>query len=140
MHRIFRISRWITTTLVGCFLVVGPAFASDPSIQWHAYETGVHRAKADKKKLFIHFYADWCRYCKKMDSETFRQTDVVAALNSDFIAVRVNSDQQRQIASQYRVRGLPDTWFIDKDGKPIGNRVGYIPAEVLLKIFRSLPE
>ena len=99
----------------------------------------VHAAKAHKKKLMLHFYADWCTYCKKMEAETFRNPDVIQALNDRFVMVRVDAERQKQIAGQFRVRGLPDTWFVGEDGVAMGNRVGFISAGQLLKILRSLP-
>lgn len=115
-----------------------PALAQE-TIRWQPYDAGIPSAKADKKKLIVHFYADWCSYCKKMEAETFRNKDVIQALNDRFVTVRVDTDRQKQIAAQFRVRGLPDTWFVGEDGVPIGNRAGFMSADQLLKILRSLP-
>ena len=120
-------------------LAGAPAALAQEKIRWQPYDSGALAAKAEKKKLMIHFYADWCAYCKKMEAETFQNPKVVEALNSRFVTVRVDSDRQKQIAGQFRVRGLPDTWFIGADGVPIGNRIGFISADQLLKILRSLP-
>jgi len=38
----------------------------------------------------------------------------------------------------YKVYYLPTTWFVKPDGQPLGNRVGFIPADLLLKIFDHL--
>jgi len=43
-----------------------------------------------------------------------------------------------KLASQYRVRGVPEIWFINSDGKAIANRVGYAPAGTLIKIFSHI--
>lgn len=137
LHRVRFLLFALAALLWAAPLAQGPAFAQD-GIRWQPFASGTQTAKAEKKKLMIHFYADWCTYCKKMESETFRNPKVVEALNGQFVTVRVDSGREKQIAGQFRVRGLPDTWFIGEDGTPIGNRIGFISADQLLKILRSI--
>jgi thioredoxin-related protein len=112
--------------------------ADDSGIQWLSYAEGRQRGEAENKKVFLVFNADWCRYCLKMEKETFRHPTVVAYVNRNFIPVTVNSDKQQDIAAQYNVRGLPSTWFISEKGDRIGNRPGYIPADEMLKILKYI--
>ena len=114
--------------------------ASAEAIKWDSYETGIAKAKEQEKKIFLHFYADWCRYCKVMDKKTFMDKAVMDYLNEYFIAIRVNSDKEREIALKYRVRGVPANWFISEDNEVIGNRPGYITPEdmiVFLKFIKT---
>jgi len=119
-----------------------PASAGDVSpsgvtrhIHWYAYKDSLELGRKEGKKIFVNFYADWCRYCVKMDKETFRDPAVVDYLNRHFISAKVNSDTQRQVAEKYHVRGLPSTWFLAENGEAIGSLPGYIPAKMLLKIL-----
>jgi len=114
----------------------GPAAAD--KIDWHTYESGMARSKFEKKKVFLHFYADWCGYCAEMERKTFKDPAVIAALNRNFIPIRVDSDRDKQTASLYRVKGLPDTWFISESGDVIGHRPGYIPTEQLMGILNVI--
>lgn len=111
----------------------GPAAAD--KIDWHTYDSGMARSKFEKKKVFLHFYADWCTYCVEMERKTFKDPAVIAALNRDFIPIRVDSDRDKPTASLYRVKGLPDTWFISESGEIIGHRPGYISTEQLMGIL-----
>lgn len=116
--------------------------APGKSIEWHNYKDGMARGKFEKKKVFLHFYADWCVYCKEMAKTTFADPAVIDALNQNFIPVRVNTDLDPDTAALYGVNPLPDTWFIDENGGPIGNRPGFISADqmkVLLKLVQSEP-
>lgn len=119
----------------------GPLFsASAETIKWDSHETGIAKAKEKKKKIFLHFYADWCRYCKIMDQKTFTNKPVIDYLNKNFIAIKVNSDKEREIALKYKVRGVPANWFISEDNEVIGNRPGYITPEdmiVFLKFIKT---
>jgi thioredoxin-related protein len=114
----------------------GPAAAD--KIDWHTYESGMARSKFEKKKVFLHFYADWCTYCAEMERKTFKDPAVIAALNRNFIPIRVDSDRDKQTASLYRVKGLPDSWFISESGDVIGHRPGYISTEQLMGILNVI--
>ena len=60
---------------------------------------------------------------------------VIAALNRNFIPIRVDSDRDQQTALLYRVKGLPDTWFISESGEVIGHRPGYIATDQLMSLL-----
>jgi len=113
------------------------AYASD-SIKWYSYEEGKVLAKIEKKKVFLHFYADWCGFCLKMAKETFRDATVVTSLNKDFIAIRVDFDEESATAEKYGVKGLPANWFLTQMGQPIVSIPGYIAPEALLSMLREV--
>jgi thioredoxin-related protein len=114
----------------------GPAAAE--KIEWHAYQAGIARSGMEKKKVFLHFYADWCAYCVEMEHKTFQNPTVIATLNRNFISIRVDSDREKEIAALFRVKGLPDTWFLAENGDIIGHRPGYIPVEQLMAILNGV--
>lgn len=111
---------------------------SAEAIQWYGYEEGVQQGRDESKKVFLNFYADWCRYCKMMDQKTFTDDSVIAYLNEHFVPIRVNSDQRKRIASNYNVRGLPVSWFIAENGENIGNQPGYLPPDQLLMLLKYI--
>jgi thioredoxin-related protein len=113
------------------------AFSSD-SINWYTYDEGMALEKTQKKKVFLHFYANWCRYCRKMAKETFQDPSVIAYLNANFTSIRVNTDKQTKIAASYGVRGLPTTWFLKENGERIGSLPGYIPPGKFLSILKKV--
>ena len=129
----------VVSVIVSFFILTSAlALATGKTIEWHNYQNGMERGKFEKKKVFLHFYADWCMYCKKMDQSTFKDPDVIDALNQDFIPIRVNTDLDPETASLYGVKPIPDTWFIYENGQPIGNRPGFISVDqmkVLLKLI-----
>ena len=108
----------------------------DAGIQWFSYAEGRQRGEAENKKVFLVFNADWCRYCLQMEKETFQNPTVIAYVNRNFVPISVNSDKEQDIAEKYKVRGLPNTWFISEAGEPIANRPGYIAPDEMLKILK----
>ena len=128
---------FVTLCLVICFSSAG--YASD-RVKWYSYEEGKALAKIEKKKVFLHFYADWCGFCLKMAKETFRDSAVVSYLNENFTAIRVDFDKETATAEKYGVTGLPSNWFLTEMGQPIGSIPGYIPPEALLSLLREVNE
>ena len=122
--------------VLGLFFSNGSAFAAE--IQWHSYDSGMARGKFENKRVFLHFTAAWCYYCRAMDNKTFKDPAVISVLNENFIAIRVDSDKERDTSSFYRVQGLPDTIFFSENGEIIDRRPGYITAEQLNLIIESI--
>jgi len=128
---------FVTLCLVICFS--SAAYASD-RVKWYSYEEGKALAKIERKKVFLHFYADWCGFCLKMAKETFRDSAVVSYLNENFIAIRVDFDKETATAEKYGVTGLPSNWFLTEMGQPIGSIPGYIAPDALLSLLREVNE
>ena len=126
---------------IGCILgamICLAACSSDAlsgSIRWHSYDEGLARAKKEKKKIFLYFWADWCQFCERFEKETLGNHEVASFLNNHFISIRVNSDAEQRLAAQYAVRGLPTLWFLDENGEKIANHPGYIVRAQFLPIL-----
>jgi thiol:disulfide interchange protein len=133
--------------LIGCLIVVAlllgaagflPQIAYSKEIQWQSFADGMARGKSENKKVFLHFYAAWCAACKSMEENTFKDPGVIAFLNKDYVPVKVDVDRNKKISRMFKVKALPDTWFIAKNNKIIGHRLGYISPEklkVLLQLY-----
>ena len=112
--------------------------AATGNIKWYAYKEGMPLGKKLKKKVFLHFWTKWCPRCKQMERKTFNDSAVIAYLNKNFISIKVNSDRQSALSSQYGVRGVPDNWFIAENSEAISNMPGYIPAKMFLPILKYI--
>ena len=120
----------------------------DYTVTWYKYDEGLAKAKKDKKHVMVHFYSNWCGWCKRMDKQTFDNQEVKNMLNGDFVAVKVNTESAdkvkvdgkemtlRQLAAAYNARALPDTWFLKPTGERIGERRGYVEADEFQYILK----
>ncbi|MCP4023606.1 MAG: thioredoxin family protein [Desulfobacteraceae bacterium] len=115
--------------LVG-LLIPGLGFAAD--IEWLSYQKGMVLAKKQDKKIFLHFRADWCGYCKKMEKTTFKKSAVVSYLNKNFVSIKVDGDREGKLVSYYKVKGYPDNWFINEEQKNLFNLPGYLSPKAFL--------
>jgi len=133
----FNYSRRIWTSL-GLILFLAGSVSASEIINWRSYEEGMIVSKIEKKKVFLHFYADWCGFCRKMAQDTFQDSSVVAFLNKNFIPVLVNTDADQQTAVDYGVAGLPFSMFLTDRGEPIISLPGYIPADTMLLMLKEI--
>ncbi|MFH0774411.1 MAG: thioredoxin family protein [bacterium] len=105
-------------------------------IEWLLFENGLKRAKAENKPLMVHFTADWCSWCKKLEAETFKNQEVIS-LSKSFVSVKVDCDKEIEIARKFQVRGLPTILFISPEGNVIHQVIGYRPTEAFLSEMKT---
>jgi len=128
----------ITTLCIIFSLCMAPVMAETKEIQWQPYDTGIKMIKEQNKKGFLHFYTDWCTYCKIMNKQTFIDAKIIDYLNDNFVAIRVNADKQKDVAKKYGVSRFPNTWFISEDSSSLSSQPGFIPPEMLLNMLKFL--
>ncbi len=115
-----------------------PSTVAAGGIKWYAYDEGMALGKNEKKSVFLYFYADWCSYCVKMAKETLQDPSVVSLLNENFIAIKVDVEKEKKIASSYGVRGLPTTWILEEKGDKIGPLLGYVPPGKFILMLKRI--
>jgi len=111
------------------------AFSEQSEIKWYSYKEGIKKMKNENKKGFLHFYTSWCTFCKLMNANTFTDQKVIAFLNENFVPIRVNAEEEQDVAKTYNVNRFPNTFYIAEDISTIGNRPGFIPADILLEML-----
>ncbi len=112
--------------------------SKDANIQWKGYTEGMELAKSRNKNIFLYFHAEWCSYCKKMESTTFKDKKVSTYLNENFISIQIDTDKDTVISNQWKVRGLPTIWFLKPDGTKVNNLPGYVDGEYLSKVLNYI--
>ncbi len=131
----------VSTIAALCILVLlcfSPAMAKNKEIQWQSYESGIQMLQDKNKKGFLHFYTDWCTYCKIMNHQTFTDSKIIDYLNDNFISIRVNADKHKDVAKKYGVGLFPNTRFIAEDNTEISSQPGFIAPEMLLNMLKFL--
>lgn len=84
------------------------ATGSAEEITWYNWEQGVEMVKNSNKKMFIDVYTDWCGWCKKMDATTFQDPQVVKYMKENFIAIKFDAEQDKEIVfNDYTFKLLP---------------------------------
>lgn len=97
-----------------------------------SFDQALKRALAEKKLVFVDFYAAWCVPCKIMDATTFKDPKVVQFLKDKVVALRVDVEQQAALAEKYHVSGFPTLMFLQPEGKVVEVIAGATDAEDFL--------
>ena len=82
--------------------------------------------------VILDFYADWCAPCR-MIGPVLEQ---IAEENSDIKVVKVDVDNNSELANQFGVRGIP-ALFVLKNGKTVAQRAGFMPKAALVDWVRN---
>jgi thiol:disulfide interchange protein len=100
------------------------------------YKAALAKAKAENKLVVIDFYATWCGPCKMLDQNTFTDQQVHQKING-FVPLKIDVDQQRAIAAQYRIQSLPTSAIINADGQLLSSAIGYMDANRYLEFLAN---
>lgn len=84
-------------TLCLVFCLIGLVKAQENEVRWISFEQLEDSLAVQPKKVFIDFYAEWCVYCKKMDKATFKDPKVIAKLNADYYAIKMDAESTAEI-------------------------------------------
>ena len=116
-----------------------PAAAIGKSIRWTDFDAGMERARGEGKPILATFVTDWCPYCSKMNSKTWRASAVAERLE-ELVPVRVDVEEKRgaggtpgaALAARYAVYGYPVQLLLDPDGRVVSRFDGYQSPPQLL--------
>lgn len=106
-----------------CLMVFLVSFASATSAAeaplWQAdYQRALQLGRETGRPVLLHFGAAWCVPCQKMEREVFATQEVRSEIAQKFVAVRIDYDRDRAVASRYDVQVLPTDIILDPvDGR-----------------------
>ena len=67
-----------------------------------------------KRNIIVFIHTDWCQFCQRMKSTTFKNQEIIQKLNSDFYFIDLNAEEKRDISFNNQVFKY----------QPSGNNVG----------------
>lgn len=105
------------------------------SITWLGYNEALSQGRDFDTPVFIHFTAPWCKWCKKMQAETYTDPKVIRFMAENFAAVMVDTEKLPSLARKYQVESLPTLWFLDSQGKALTRIEGYVGPDKLLRVL-----
>lgn len=110
------------------------AYLSD--YQWHkSLDEGLAISREENKPVFVYFWAVWCQYCEKFETQTLTDPRIRQMLEEDFVMVAIDLDEDRTVPARYGVSYPPHELFVDGNGEEIDRVGGYIDADTFYRIL-----
>ena len=90
---------------------------------------------SDNLPVVVDFYTDWCKPCQAY-------APIFEAVSEQFagqaVFVRINSEENPELAKTYDVQAIPTTVFIQTGGGVLGTRTGAMSQEELTGMVEQL--
>ncbi len=111
------------------------------TIAWrYDLEAAWQTTQTEGRPLLLFLTSDNCRYCVLMKDGTWRNPEVAAAVNAQFVPVEVNTAAQRHLIEILNVKILPTTLVISPSREVLERVSGHVSPAELLARFGRLPE
>lgn len=103
MKKLFLILLFFGTTFSGFCQLKSRTFEEIDSLQ-----------QIQRRKIIVFIHTDWCQFCQRMKSTTFKNQEIIQQLNDDFYFIDFSAEEKRDISFQNKTFQF----------KPTGNNVG----------------
>lgn len=120
------------------------------SVDWIDFEQAITKAAKENKHIVVDFYTDWCSWCKVMDEQTYRNSEIVQYGNQKFLFAKINAESDakisykgqqftcREFTAALGIRGYPATVFLNEKGEFITKISGFIQPDQFMPILEYL--
>lgn len=84
------------------------------------------QALAEKKLIFVDFYADWCLPCKMMEKDVFVDKELGNYFNTHFINYKVDGEKGNgvNLAQIFNIKAYPTLLFLNEKGQVLERKEG----------------
>ncbi len=101
------------------------------------HDKGLEKAKKEGKPALLLLYAAWCSWSKKTLNETMEDPRI-KMLKDQFVWVKVNSDEHKDIYEFYDQKGFPLVVLLNPNGDVIKKIDGYKEGGALAMELKNL--
>jgi tetratricopeptide (TPR) repeat protein len=122
--------------LVLAMTAATPAQPPASEIRWR-YDYVAARSEAQQSglPLFLDFSTDWCFYCKKLDTTTFKDAEIVRLLNEQYVPVKLDGAREKRLVEALQLQGYPTLIVAAPDGRILKTIEGYVTAARLRPVL-----
>jgi thioredoxin-related protein len=84
---------WLYILLI-FFCAIPSGFAQ---LKTYSFEEAEKLAKENPKPFVVFIHTSWCNYCKMMENSTFKNSEIINILNSDFYFISLDAESKKDI-------------------------------------------
>lgn len=107
-------------------------------INWHTWGAPAFaEAAAADKPILLCLTATWCHWCHLMDETTYSDPDLIALINENLVAIRVDADQHPHVQDRYIAGGWPTNAFLTPTGEVLWSGT-YVPADQFAQVAEGV--
>ncbi|MEA5471151.1 thioredoxin domain-containing protein [Spirulina sp. 06S082] len=99
--------------------------------------TPYNLAMKNNQPTILEFYANWCTTCQGM-ALTMENLESEYGEKFNFVMLDIDDPQWVDIIQQYRVTGVPQFTFLDRDRHTQKTLVGKVPRSIMTQYFAQL--
>ncbi|HEX4128733.1 MAG TPA: thioredoxin family protein [Pirellulales bacterium] len=90
------------------------------ALEWQSDFAAAQKLAAQSNRLLlVHFGAPWCQPCMRLERQVFNQPGFGQGLETSFVPVKLNYDEQRELAHQLGVEAIPIDVIMTPQGQVI---------------------
>lgn len=124
------------------FLLSDENFTYVADLKWYRSAPGLERglleASEENKPVVVYFWAIWCQYCAKFQSDTLGNPQISKIIENDYVRVAIDLDIDRGVSNKYGVSYPPYVLFLDSKGNVIDRIAGAVDAGTFLPIVTQV--
>lgn len=138
MNPVFRPVLVVVTVLVLMLVLNARRNANIPDdhLPWRKdLDAAKREAVEANKPVLAYFTASWCDPCQAMKRQTWPDPRVATALQG-VVPVKIDVDEQADVAKSFNLVGIPRLQLIGPDGTLGRSREGFVTADELVAFLR----
>lgn len=110
--------------LLFCVMLALPAAAQGNGIRWQQdLEAAKMAARQSGRLVLVHFFTPSCGPCATLEQRVFNQPGVAAAIEPQFVPVKLDADANSATAQGFGITRVPTDVVITPDGQVVGKLV-----------------
>jgi|688.fasta_scaffold39530_8 uncharacterized protein YyaL (SSP411 family) len=132
------------------------SFKPAEELKWYGFNEGYELSKKTGKIMLVDVYTDWCGWCKRMDRDTYAKSEIIQAINKNYIPIKFNPEiegvsynfegntytgmQLLSVIGNNQINGYPATVFLYPKEKKMNLVSGYYDATRFQTVLSSVVE
>jgi len=102
----------------------------DPILWRDDLNKAEEEAITENKTIVLYFTTKWCNLCKRLESESLRSPSVLE-VKDDFVWVRVDAEEEIDLAEEYGADAYPLLVFLNSNGDEVSRINWFLSGEDL---------